>query len=226
MGGFVRRAEYAKDTSMQMSNVKKIGTVLLELKNICCATSVHSVEMVGRLTNAARTKKKNLAKARRNYLQRRQALPKPVHSSAESTENGQVEESSGDEIECVGWSGGTVHWLSSDDEPITISDSESEDEEVEELTGIVEDVTEVVESVAEVVQGCSEELDATSRSTVKPSAYSTIAREHTARDWKKAESCRSLGYNGRSERTRRFHEQSAREKEKEDAKLRNRSVHF
>ena len=44
-------------------------------------------------------------------------------------------ESSGDEVQCTGWSGGVAHHLSSDEEPDFISDDEGEEEDVEELSG-------------------------------------------------------------------------------------------
>lgn len=169
--------------------------------------------MVGRPTNAARKKKENLARARQIYTeQRRQAPPEPTHNT-EPAESGEVSsESSEGEIECTGWDGGVSHCLSSDDEPIVISDSDSGEEEVEELFG----------GEVGVMGKRSKSPEDVSHSEAKPSGYSIIMRQQTKKDWKKVESCRSLGYNGQSARTKRHHEQIAREKEKEDAKLRNR----
>lgn len=170
--------------------------------------------MVGRPTNAARKKKENLARARQIRMERRrQAPPEPTHN-AEPAESGEVsDESSEGEIECTGWDGGVSHCLSSDDEPIVISDSDSGDEEVEELFG---------GEVGVMWQKRSESPEDVASLEAKPSGYSIIMRQQTKKDWKKVESRRSLGYNGQSARTKRHHEQVAREKEKEDAKLRNR----
>ncbi|KAF9649985.1 hypothetical protein BDM02DRAFT_3260022 [Thelephora ganbajun] len=86
-----------------------------------------------------------------------------------------------------------------------------EEEEVEELSG---------SELEMVVQKCLKTLEVTSQSSAETDAFSTIMRKQAKKDWKKAESHRSLGYNGQSVRTKRHHKQLAR-KEKEDAKLRN-----
>ena len=53
------------------------------------------------------------------------------------------------------------------------------------------------------------------------SGYGKLANSQlTGREWRKAESSRKLGYNGLSVRTKRFHAQKAREKEKVDAEMR------
>ena len=140
----------------------------------------------------------------------RQAPPESTPSTSKSTESSEVS----DGIECTGWNGRVSYCLSSDNEPIVISDSCSEDEEIEEF----------VNGLPEVMQEHPEELKAVSQLSVKPSRYSIISKKQTKGDWRKAESHHSLGYNGQSARTKRYHEQAAREKEKEDVKLRNRWV--
>ena len=46
--------------------------------------------------------------------------PTHVINNAEHLDTG--DESSGDEIECTGWTGGVAHYISSDEEPILIPD--------------------------------------------------------------------------------------------------------
>ncbi|KJA16237.1 hypothetical protein HYPSUDRAFT_193377 [Hypholoma sublateritium FD-334 SS-4] len=55
----------------------------------------------------------------------------------------------------------------------------------------------------------------------KPSAFELLMENRTKAQWKKAESNRSLGYNGKSGRTQRRKDKMARDKECIDAKLRN-----
>ena len=174
--------------------------------------------MVGRPTNAAQAKKRNLANARQHRLESRRVPTEPTSSDANTPENGEADdESSGDDIECTGWTGGVIHCLSSDDEPIVISSEDNDGGEVEELSG---------SELEEVVQERLRKLEATPQASDKPDAYSVITRKQTQKDWKKAESHRSLGHNGQSARTKRHHDWLAREKEKEDEKLRNRWVGF
>ena len=179
------------------------------------SNSVHSAKMVGRPKTAAKTKKENLARAQQIRVEARKAPPELSSSNTNAAENGEADdESSGDDIECTGWNGSVVHYVSSDDEPIVISDDDTEgEEEVEELSG---------SELEEVLQRCLETPEAILQSNAETNRYSTIMRKRTEKDWKKAESCRSLGYNGQSARTKRHHEQLVRGKEKEDAKLRNR----
>ena len=166
--------------------------------------------MVGRPTNAAQARKKNLARARQLRLERRRAPPESTPSTAESTESREV--SGG--IERTGWNGRVSHCPSSNDEPIVVSDSGSGDGGIEEFAN----------GLPEVMQEHPKELKAVSQFSVKPSGYSIISKKRTEGDWRKAGSHRSLGYNGQSARTKRYREHAAREKEKEDAKLRNRWV--
>jgi hypothetical protein len=170
--------------------------------------------MAGRPTNAAQTKK-NLAKARQIRLDRvqRQASPASTPFNTNTLEDGGADTESSGDIKCTGWNGGISHWLSSDEEPIIISDDNSEEEEVEELSE---------SELGERGQGHLQSPGVTSPLNTEPNAHSAISCKHTQKDWKKAESSRSLGYNGQSARTKRRMEQLAREKEKKNAKLRNR----
>ncbi|KAF8872743.1 hypothetical protein CPB84DRAFT_661030 [Gymnopilus junonius] len=57
-----------------------------------------------------------------------------------------------------------------------------------------------------------------------PTVNTVLMKQHTSREWKKAESNRSLGYTGNSACTQRRKEKMARDKEAEDEKLRKMSV--
>lgn len=213
---------FKKYRSMLLSNICQISEPgqsedTKEIHHFPTSNSIRSAEMAGRPTNAAKTRKKNLARARQIRLEARRAPPKPSPSDTDTGKNGQADnESSEDDIKCTGWSGGVSHHVSSGDEPIIISDNTSEgEEEVEELSGTPE--------LEEVLQG-SETPEVTPQSGAGTDAYSAIMQKQTGKDWKKAESRRSLGYNGQSARTKRYHEQLARKKEEENAKLRNRWV--
>ena len=174
--------------------------------------------MAGRPTNIAKNRKENLARARQIRLEATRAPPEPSSSDTDTVENGQADsESSGDDVKCTGWNGGVSHYVSSDDKLIIISDDNSGEEEVGELSG---------SELEEVLQRHLKTLEVTLQSSAETNAHSAIMHEQTKKDWKKAESRRSLGYNGQSARTKRHHEQLARKKEKGDAKLRNRWVRF
>ena len=182
------------------------------------SNSVHSAKMAGRPTDAAQAKKRNLANAQQHWLESRRVPTEPTSSDANTPENGEADnESSGDDIECTRWTGGVIHCLSSSDEPIVISSEDSDGGEVEELSG---------SELEEVVQECLRKLEAALQASDKPDAYSLITCKQTQKDWKKAESHHSLGYNGQSVWTKRHHDWLAWEREKEDEKLRNRWVGF
>lgn len=178
----------------------------------------------GRPSNAVLRKKQSLALARQVCLETRKVSMAAMPRSNDTENQDADDESSEDEVECTGWSGGVTHYISSDDEPIFVSDS-GEEEDVEELSGSeLEEViqrrlaraTEVGQPVAR-----TEELSATvKRPIVEPNALSVIMGPQTSQKWKRAESTRSLGYNGQSVRTKRHRAKVARDKEEEDAKLR------
>ena len=136
-------------------------------------------------------------RARQTRLEARKAPPKDNSSSE-------------DEIECTGWNGGILHCVSSDNEPIVISDDDSE--EFIELSGSEP------EEVSEEHPGMT---DTIVQIGPKTTPHSVIMHGQTKKGWTKAESHGGLGYNGLSAWTKRHHDQIAREKEKEDARLRN-----
>ena len=55
--------------------------------------------------------------------------------NVDTTENKCADdESSRGEVECIRWSGGLTHYISSDKEPIFIGGSDEEEDEIEELS--------------------------------------------------------------------------------------------
>ena len=183
----------------------------------------------GRLSNAALRKNETLALARKARLVARApttaATPHPNDVDNQDADN----ESSGDEIECTGWSGGVTHYISSDEEPIFISDSDEEEEEVEDLSW--SEVEEGAQQHREELGGAAAAEQPTAEIAEEPSAMvkqpmaepnslSVIMGLRTNQEWKEAESTRSLGYNGQSDRTKRHRAKVARDKEVNDARLR------
>ena len=180
-------------------------------------TSFIKLNMVGRPTTATLNKNRALACARQTRLESRRRPPVaalPLHPDPVDNQDAD-NESSGDEIECTGWSGGIAHYVSSDEETIVVSDDDSE-EVVEELLG--SELEEVIQHHRERVVASAPTVE---QPTAESSALSVIMRTRTKREWKKAEMTWSLGYSGRSVRTKRHQAQVARDKEKEDAMLRN-----
>jgi hypothetical protein len=94
----------------------------------------------------------------------------------------------------------------------TSSEDRNEDEdELAELEG------------QELVQSLGRELENELRMhSWASSQYGSLKMKQTREEWKRAERNRRLGYNGRSERTKRRHDAEARKKEKEDIQFRNR----
>lgn len=198
------------------------------------------VNMVrGRPTKAALKNKESLALARKIHLETRKTLASASASTLTPDDNGTENqennnESSGSDVECTGWSGGIVHCISSDEEPIFISE---EEEEVEDLSeSELEEVirrnrerlggtTTVEWPVVEVVEEWATDeplvmLEA-EQPKAEPGAFSVIMGKRSDQEWKRAESTRSLGYNGQSSRTKRRREKAARDEETEDQKLRD-----
>jgi hypothetical protein len=89
-----------------------------------------------------------------------------------------------------------------------------EDEELSELEG-----EELCESLKIRVEGEMKEL--ANAEQASQTAYAAIMQELSAKDWRKLEAQRGLGYNGQAERTKRRHRQIAREEEEKNKKLRN-----
>ena len=182
---------------------------------------------VGRPSKAMLNLKKSLALARKAQLKARTARA----LNADATEDeGADNESSEGEVECTGWSGGLAHYISSDEEPIFISDSDEEEDEVEELSG--NELEELIQQNLKRLTGTNmvgqpagtakEPLSAMASTQLKaePNAFSVVMKKRTDQEWKGVESTRSLGYNGRSDRTKRHLDKKARDKETEDAKMR------
>lgn len=179
----------------------------------------------GRPSNAALSKNQSLALARQVRLETGKASktptlppnPSPNDAKNEDADN----ESSGDEIQCTGWSGGVTHYVSSDEEPIFISDDDDDEEVVEELSG--SELEEVIQRHREQLGGTTtteESSPAPRQLEAEPNMLSIIMGQRTNQEWKKAESTRSLGYNGQSFRMKRHREKIARDKEVEYAKAR------
>ena len=172
--------------------------------------------MVGWPTTATLNKNRALTCARQTCLESRRRPPVaalPLHPDPVDNQDAD-NESSGDEIECTGWSGGIAHYVSSDEETIVVSDDS--EEVVEELSG--SELEEVIQHHRERVVASAPTVE---QPTAESSALSVIMRTRTKREWKKVEMTQLLGYSGRSVRTKRHQAQVARDKEKEDAMLRN-----
>lgn len=176
----------------------------------------------GRPSNTVLRKNHSLALAQQTRLEARKAptTPHPNNTENQDTDN----KSSEDEVECTGWSGGVAHYISSDDEPIFVSGSD--EEEVEELSGseLEELIQRRLTRVVKVDQPAARMMEEPS-ATVKwpiaePNALSAIMGPETNQKWKRAESTRSLGYNGQSDRTKRHHAKVARDREERDVQLR------
>jgi len=130
------------------------------------------------------------------------------------------------DIECTGWTGG-VNYVPSDSDP----DSDDEDwkdtdwdgggaesdedcnEDLEDLEG--QDLLDALRNKWELLQQELEDL-------AKPTPYEHISKKTGAREWKKAEAKRALGYNGLSARRKREIAQKLREKEEQDKVTRER----
>ena len=105
-----------------------------------------------------------------------------------------------------GWDGDVNQAGESDDDDYS-SDS---GEELQELEGI-----ELLQSL-ELCSTKEKELQAAS------AQYLELLRNVSQKEWEKAETNRGLGYSGLSVRTKRRHNQKAREKEANDAVMRQR----
>lgn len=192
----------------------------------------------GRPSKAAAKKKQSLALARQVYLEiRKSSVSSSTSTPTPDTKDAETEgidnESSGEEIECTGWSGGVTHYISSDEDLISISDDSEEEEDVEELSG--SELEEVIQRNREKLKGAAgmgEDERAggvmegqlamlkAAQPKAESDALSIVMGRRTNQEWRKAESTRSLGYNGQSSRTRRRYEKASRDKETENANLR------
>ena len=118
----------------------------------------------------------------------------------------------GSDAEVTAWTGGVNnHLISSDDSDSDFDDteweSESSEDEVDELEG-----AELVESLCKEIEN---EINMLKQAAKTP--YEKIVNAKlTAKDWKKAEQHRGLGYNGHALRTQRKHRQDERKKAERD----------
>lgn len=128
-----------------------------------------------------------------------------------------VESSADDDsdIECTSWNGGVNYILSdSEDEDWTKTDSDSDirnddspdDFDLKELNR--EDL------IKSLQIRCQHELDLEELAT--PTSYKHLLHTKTPKDWKRAESMRSLGYNGLSDHRKWEIAQQMHEKEVKD----------
>jgi hypothetical protein len=93
------------------------------------------------------------------------------------------------DIECTGWSGG-VNYVPSDSDPGGGAESgEDCNKDLEALEG--QDLLDGLRNKWELLQQELEDL-------AKPTPYEHISKKTGAREWKKAEAKRALGYNGLS----------------------------
>ena len=195
----------------------------------------------GRPSKAALKKKQSLSNARKARHPLKNRPTTGVISSGSDTNNAENQpekaddEDSGEEVECTGWSGGVVHYVSSDEEPILVSD---EEEDIDELSG--SELEEIMRLNREKGEELPDVTDTGGLSTQPPTdttdtevvletpegpepgvdALSIVMAKRTNQEWKRAETTRSLGYNGRSKRTKRHQAKLARDKETENAKVR------
>jgi hypothetical protein len=131
------------------------------------------------------------------------------------------------DIECTGWTGGVNYVPSdsdSDDEDWKDTDwdgpdgggaesNDNDNEDLEDLEG--GDLLDGLRNKWELLQQELEDL-------AKPTPYEHILKKTRAKEWKKAETKRGLGYNGLSARRKREIAQQLREKEEQDKVTRER----
>lgn len=119
------------------------------------------------------------------------------------------------EIEVTGWTGGVNHNLDTDGSVFVWETTEDDLEESTDEEGANDEDDEGRLRLYE-----EHELQLLKRIT----SWDRIMKPCTNKEWKKAESKRSLGYNGLSDRRQRELRQKARDKEKVDEKLRKTYV--
>lgn len=125
-----------------------------------------------------------------------------------------------DEEEVTKWTGGVNHDPETDNSDFSWEDTSSEDEasDSDEPKSDEESDAEEKEEMVERLRRSMEHEDYLFKCVT---AYDKLMDNyHTKQDWKKAESNRSLGYNGQSGRSQRRSQKNARDKEVIDAKLR------
>jgi hypothetical protein len=109
------------------------------------------------------------------------------------------------------WDETVNHWLADSDSDFTWTDSDGEEESDSEFSELEGD---------DLLKSLQSSLEAKLDILNQPTAYETIKEGLTSEGWKKAEEHRSLGYNGQSDRTKRWHAKEEHNKEKKDKILR------
>lgn len=94
---------------------------------------------------------------------------------------------------------------------------DEDEEDMLELEG-----EELLESLNAWIEGDSEDKEGEGND--EPSAYDLLMRGIVTSGWKKAESNGSLGYNGLSSRSKRWHAKAAKDREDQDQELRKSSI--
>ncbi|KAF8147998.1 hypothetical protein B0H34DRAFT_758877 [Crassisporium funariophilum] len=127
-------------------------------------------------------------------------------------------EERGDE-EFTKWTSGVNHYPETDNSDFSweYTSSEEETSDSDEPQSDKESDAEEKEEMVERLRRSMEHEDHLVKCVT---AYDILMLKHTKKEWKKAESNRSLGYNGNSGRSQRRSEKNARDKEAIDAKLR------
>ena len=85
-------------------------------------------------------------------------------------------------------------------------------EDLEQVSGMVDDDLDLEEILQNLREQSMLEVQAEVEKLLKPMPYKTIMKKRSIQDWKKAEANRNLGYNGMSDRTKRFHEKNQRDR--------------
>jgi uncharacterized sporulation protein YeaH/YhbH (DUF444 family) len=145
-------------------------------------------------------------------------------SSDSAIQQSESEDDHDSDIECTGWTGGVNHvpsdtdtdsgdedWKDTDLDGGSADSDEDDNEDLEDLEG--EDLLDGLQKKWELLQQELEDLE-------KPTPYECILKKTTAKEWKKAEARRGLGYNGKSARRKREVAQQLREKEEQDRVVR------
>lgn len=153
------------------------------------------------------------------------ALSKPTESVSSpdpiETEVVDLQSDEEQEAEVTTWPGGVENhdlWCSNSEYPSTEDGLPTEHGEL--ALGSSEDEFSELEG-EELVESLRRRQEHEADLVEEVSGYEKLANSRlTGREWRKAENSRKLGYNGLSARTKRFHAQKAREKEKVDAEMR------
>jgi hypothetical protein len=121
--------------------------------------------------------------------------------------------------EVTKWTGGVNHILETDNSDFSWEETSSEEEsdlDSDEPQSDAEDKEEMIERLRRSM----EHEDNLIKCVITVMVEDKLMIKRTEKDWKRAESNRSLGYNGHSGRTQRHNNKKARDKEVIDAELR------